>query len=64
MKNTNGSTLSAQDYLYNRGIAKNALGHTNEAKTDFQSALDLAENAKDDRLKTRIMKQLTQVPEQ
>ena len=39
---------------YNRGKAKNSLGRTEEAKQDFQTALKLAEQSGDNRLKTVI----------
>ena len=42
------------DAYYRRGLAKRAVGRTIEAKQDFQTALTLAKQAKNEYLKTHI----------
>ena len=41
-------------------FAKNSLGDTSEAKSDFQIALNLVEKTKNERLKAQIIEKLTQ----
>ena len=42
----------------NRGNAKRELGLADDAKRNYQTALDLAEKAGDEELKSQIMKRL------
>ena len=42
----------------NRGNAKSKLGRTDDAKRDYQAALDLAEKAGDEELKSKIMENM------
>ena len=46
------------DAYYNRGAAKVALGNSEEAKADFQTALELAEQQNGKKLKADIEQHL------